>query len=378
MKDHYRRELKKSMNDPTAPTSQWPYYKKMRFMKSQMFVSLRRKNDGEEHMEILSSEGEEMDNSQWNNNIPRKRELNETLEDYELTQDYGQLMKFENQVHQLAQEREQQEMEQDPDETQDHSQAQDDQEEEDHTHLSPMVSIQEQQSQMDGHQTQLHQTQLHQSQNQMHQTQLHQSQLQDQTVLPNNITSISNSTMNELVGIPTIVTTTASSLSDRLSAMQQQQQNSMQHQNHEMNGQLAEIAVRQSAIQHQQGQINGRLSGMHRDAELSAIQERANIEAYHRRAEMTAMQQRAQMDVMRQRVDNSETGENGVGSSNMVSPIVGDERGGISDDYHFFMSLMPHVRHFSSLQKLKVRSRIQQVIIEEASNCQSYDPLANC
>lgn len=35
------------------------------------------------------------------------------------------------------------------------------------------------------------------------------------------------------------------------------------------------------------------------------------------------------------------------------------------DDYNFFMSLIPHMKNFTSRQKLCVRNRIQSVIIEE-------------
>lgn len=35
------------------------------------------------------------------------------------------------------------------------------------------------------------------------------------------------------------------------------------------------------------------------------------------------------------------------------------------EDYHFFMSLVPHMKNFSAQQKLRVRNKIQNVIIEE-------------
>lgn len=35
-----------------------------------------------------------------------------------------------------------------------------------------------------------------------------------------------------------------------------------------------------------------------------------------------------------------------------------------SDDYHFFMSLMPHMANLNSIQKLKARIRIQQIVID--------------
>lgn len=38
-----------------------------------------------------------------------------------------------------------------------------------------------------------------------------------------------------------------------------------------------------------------------------------------------------------------------------------------SDDYFFFMSLIPHVQNFNSIQKLRLRNKIQQLIIDEAS-----------
>lgn len=38
-----------------------------------------------------------------------------------------------------------------------------------------------------------------------------------------------------------------------------------------------------------------------------------------------------------------------------------------SDDYFFFMSLIPHVQNFSSIQKLRLRNKIHQLIIDEAS-----------
>ncbi|XP_043471008.1 uncharacterized protein LOC122504142 [Leptopilina heterotoma] len=38
-----------------------------------------------------------------------------------------------------------------------------------------------------------------------------------------------------------------------------------------------------------------------------------------------------------------------------------------SDDYFFFMSLIPHVQNFSSMQKLRLRNKIHQLIMDEAS-----------
>jgi hypothetical protein len=35
-----------------------------------------------------------------------------------------------------------------------------------------------------------------------------------------------------------------------------------------------------------------------------------------------------------------------------------------SEEYHFFMSLISHMAHFHSVQKLQVRNKIQQVIID--------------
>lgn len=42
-----------------------------------------------------------------------------------------------------------------------------------------------------------------------------------------------------------------------------------------------------------------------------------------------------------------------------------------SDDYHFCMSLVPHFRHFTPLQKLNIRIKIQQILIEGATNRQN-------
>jgi hypothetical protein len=39
-----------------------------------------------------------------------------------------------------------------------------------------------------------------------------------------------------------------------------------------------------------------------------------------------------------------------------------------SEDYHFFMSLIPHMAQFNSLQKLQVRGKILQLIIDMASS----------
>lgn len=48
------------------------------------------------------------------------------------------------------------------------------------------------------------------------------------------------------------------------------------------------------------------------------------------------------------------------------------------DDYHFFMSLLPQMKQFSELQKLRIRNKITQVIIDETerihfSSNQRYD-----
>ncbi|CAB0033542.1 unnamed protein product [Trichogramma brassicae] len=99
MKDHYRRELKKEMTDPALPQSPWPYYKKMKFMKSQMFVSMRR-TDGDQELEILSADEEDLTN-EWQNSLPRKREImddSEAMDQYGLDSEMRQLVKYENRV----------------------------------------------------------------------------------------------------------------------------------------------------------------------------------------------------------------------------------------------------------------------------------------
>ncbi|XP_058796843.1 probable E3 ubiquitin-protein ligase bre1 isoform X2 [Phymastichus coffea] len=355
LKDHYRRELKKSMTDATAPPSAWPYYKKMRFMKSQMFVSLRRKN-GEDHLEILSDDEEEI-NNQWNGQGARKQECgSDTIDGYEVSDEYNEMVKFEQhmQTHDdidATQEDEEEEDDERPQEEEE--QTEEMQEEQEQSVIPPMQDDRL-------------------------------STMQQQTEMPE-LTSIANirqqpvitSDMRatDLVGLPNIVTTTASSLSNRLSGIQQraaeivqqsERLSSLQQQD-DMNGHLEDMNTRHNTLQEQHAEINSRISAIQRNAEIAAIQQRANISAMHERAQMSVLQQRAEMQQRNGGVDN------GVDNSN-VSPITGD--GSISDDYHFFMSLMPHVRHFTSLQKLKVRNRIQQIIIEEASNCQ-YDPLAN-
>lgn len=40
------------------------------------------------------------------------------------------------------------------------------------------------------------------------------------------------------------------------------------------------------------------------------------------------------------------------------------------DDYHFFMSLLPQMKQFNELQKLRIRNKITQVIIDEAERMQ--------
>lgn len=381
MKDHYRRELKKSMTDATAPPSIWPYYKKMRFMKSQMFVSLRRKN-GEDHLEILSDDEEEV-NNQWNGQeIRGKQECgSDTMDDYELSEEYNEMVKYEQQMQQMGQEEmdgtqeEEEEEEEDQQQQQQQLLQQDDEEQEEQMQeqgeLSPAPSMQDQEELSALQQQQADLSEL---------SNMSAMQAQQQNVITATIAA-------EMVGIPTIVTTTASSLSERLSDMQQhgdlQQQApdmngdiggmqrsgriSAMQQSRDINGDLAQQLNARHTVLQQRADVNDRLSAIQMNAGISARQQRANIVAMHERADITAMQQRERAEMQRRNgvVDN--------GSS--VSPITGD--GGISDDYHFFMSLMPHVRNFTSLQKLKVRQRIQQIIIEEASNCQ-YDPLENC
>ncbi|VVC99119.1 unnamed protein product [Leptidea sinapis] len=40
------------------------------------------------------------------------------------------------------------------------------------------------------------------------------------------------------------------------------------------------------------------------------------------------------------------------------------------DDYHFFMSLLPQMKQFSELQKLRIRNKMSQVIIDETERMQ--------
>lgn len=40
------------------------------------------------------------------------------------------------------------------------------------------------------------------------------------------------------------------------------------------------------------------------------------------------------------------------------------------DDFHFFMSLLPQMKQFNELQKLRIRNKITQVIIDEAERMQ--------
>lgn len=339
------------MTDAAAPPSAWPYYKKMRFMKSQMFVSLRRKN-GEDHLEILSDDEEEL-NNQWNGQGARKQEGLDAMDGYDMSDEYNEMVKFEQQMHTHddmdgAQEEEEEEEDEQPQEGEE--QAEQIQEQVEQSVIPPMQdeelsNIQQQQTEMNNIAT-----------------------IRQQPVITSDMRA------TDLVGLPNIVTTTASSLSNRLSGLEQRASDIAQRgerlstlQQDDINGDLEDMNTRHSSLQDQHNEINSRLSAIQRNAEIAAIQQRANISAMHERAQMTVLQQRAEMQQRNGVVDN------GVDSSN-VSPLSGD--GSISDDYHFFMSLMPHVRHFTSLQKLKVRNRIQQIIIEEASNCQ-YDPLAN-
>ncbi|XP_018562004.1 transcription factor Adf-1 [Anoplophora glabripennis] len=44
----------------------------------------------------------------------------------------------------------------------------------------------------------------------------------------------------------------------------------------------------------------------------------------------------------------------------------------LSDDYHFFMSLLPTMKKFNDLQKMRVRSKFQQTILEELSQMEEY------
>lgn len=372
MKDHYRRELKKSMTDPTAPPSIWPYYRLMKFMKSQMFVSLRRKN-GEDHLEILSDEEEEV-NNQWNGTQHHQKiegADSDTMDGYEMGEDYNEAIKYEMHVRELANhntngsltQEEEEEMQQQEEENQEEQQ-----QEGELPLLSPIATLQEQEELA--------------------------AAMQQQSEMPT-ITTIADMTGN--VNIPTIVTTTATSLSGRLSSMQHQRDisgrisamqqqhadeiqrsnslSALQQQNLNINENISD--PRHTVLQ-QQSHINSRISAIQRNVGMNILQQNANTAAIHNTAEMSTLQHRANMSAMRRSREMQQRNgvvENGVDSSNDVSPI--DERGEISDDYHFFMSLLPHIRHFNSLQKLKVRNRIHQVIIEEASNIQ-YDPLGNC
>ncbi|KAI4464899.1 madf domain transcription factor [Holotrichia oblita] len=49
---------------------------------------------------------------------------------------------------------------------------------------------------------------------------------------------------------------------------------------------------------------------------------------------------------------------------------VDEER---SDDYHFFMSLIPVMQKFNDLQRFKIRTRFQSIIIEEISKLNVYE-----
>lgn len=370
------------MTDPTAPPSVWPYYKKMRFMKSQMFVSLRRKN-GEDHLEILSDEEEDV-NSQWNGTHHGKMEGDsDTMDGYEMGEDYNDMVKYEMHVQELANHStngnlEEEEEEENPEQQQQQQQQENQDEQEQESELSPIPSLQEQEELAA-----------------LQQQQADLSEMQQQSQLPT-ITTIANLTGN--VNIPNIVTTTATSLSGRLSSIQQQeipgrlsamqQQRAseiqrannlaaMQQQNCNINGNLVDMNAARHTVLQQHSQINNSLAALQRNANMSMIQQRENVAAVHNRAELSALQHRAEMSMRRrsEMQQNNSVVENSVDSSNDLSPI--DERGEISDDYHFFMSLLPHIKHFTSLQKLKVRNRITQIIIEEASNIQ-YDPLGNC
>lgn len=369
------------MTDPTAPPSTWPYYKKMCFMKSQMFVSLRRKN-GEDHLEILSDEEDDI-NNQWNGTQHHGKMEgadSDTMDGYEMGEDYNEMIKYEMHVQQLASHdlngtHEEEVEEEIPEQQQQQEEEQNQEEQEQTAELSTIPSLQEQEELAA-----------------LQQQQADLSELQQQSSMPT-ITSIAELTGN--VNIPTIVTTTATSLSGRLPTMQPQDVSgrhsarlhaseihrsnnlaAMQQQNGSINQNLAEINARHTVLQ-QHSQINNTLAAMQRNVNMNMMQQNRNVTDMHNRAELSALQHRAEMAMRRRTEIRQGNGavENGVDSSNDLSPI--DERGEISDDYHFFMSLLPHIRHFTSLQKLKVRNRIHQVIIEETSNIQ-YDPLGNC
>ncbi|XP_014233255.1 probable E3 ubiquitin-protein ligase bre1 [Trichogramma pretiosum] len=323
MKDHYRRELKKEMTDPASPKSPWPYYKKMKFMKSQMFVSMRR-TDGDQELEILSADEEDLTN-EWQNSLPRKREImddSEAMDQYGLDSEMRQLVKYENRVlaesnaEQVDDSQEDMEQQQIPEEEQEEQEVEEEEEEQEV----------EQDDEQDG---------------------LQDESLQDHNPLDSTITSIEN-----LVHMPNMTTTTASALSQRMSMEHQNQQlNGMMNQSPSahINNSLNEMPDRHSVMQH----INNIQPS-------SGIQQRVNIDALRQQNNMAGLQQQVHINrlehpQMQQPVNNSE---------NMIS-----------DDYHFFMSLVPHVKHFNTIQKLKVRSRIQQIILDEISN--SHDPLAN-
>ena len=44
------------------------------------------------------------------------------------------------------------------------------------------------------------------------------------------------------------------------------------------------------------------------------------------------------------------------------------------DDYNLFMSLLPQMKKFSELQKLRIRNKITQIIIDEAERMQFSQP----
>lgn len=46
----------------------------------------------------------------------------------------------------------------------------------------------------------------------------------------------------------------------------------------------------------------------------------------------------------------------------------------ICDDYHFFMSLLPQMKKFGELQKLRIRNKITQIIIDETERMQFSQP----
>ncbi|KAJ8669144.1 hypothetical protein QAD02_000403 [Eretmocerus hayati] len=383
LKDHYRRELKKSITDASAPPSLWPYYKKMRFMKSQMFVSLRRQN-GEDHLEILSDDEGSM-NGEWNGpEIQSKLEGgSDTMDAYEMGGEY-EMVKYEQQINQMSQEAmnggEEDEEEVAEDNDQQQQQEQGDQED---VELPPIPTLNGQENMSELQQQQADLSNLSNL-----------SEIQQPQGISNNVSTIT--TMSDHVTVPSIVTTTASSLNGRRSTMQQrdltgrlssmQQRapdlnslNTLHHtgrlssmqQTHEIDSEIAQASARHNAIQQQRANMRSRIEDITRNVEMDAIQQRTNVNAIHERAQMSVMQQRAAMQ------QGNGVMSNGIENSNALTTMIGDDRGGVSDDYHFFMSLLPHIRHFSSLQKLKVRNRIQQIIIEEAS-CVQYDPLGNC